>query len=79
VGGSTVTADLTLDKTSKWDVSADSHLTCPDDPGRISGNSVTNIYGIGHTVYYNAGAAASKWLDGETYDLAGGGKLVPAL
>ena len=51
MGGSTVTADLTLDKTSKWDVSADSHLTSPDDPGRISGNSVTNIYGIGHTVY----------------------------
>lgn len=70
------TVNLTLDSTSTWTVTADSHLTCLSDAGGISGSTVTNITGNGHTVYYNQSACSA--LGGTTYTLNGGGYLKPA-
>ncbi len=55
---------------------ADSYLTTLADSGGISGATVTNITGNGHTVYYDASANPS--LNGQTYTLSGGGYLKPA-
>jgi hypothetical protein len=67
---------LTLDATSTWNVTADSYLTCLSDTDGISGSRVSNIIGNGHTVYYNANACST--LGGQTYNLSGGGTLMPA-
>ncbi len=67
--------NLTLDSSSTWTVTADSHLTCLSDAGGISGTAVTNITGNGHTVYYSQSACSG--LGGATYTLSGGGYLQP--
>jgi hypothetical protein len=67
--------NLNLDESSVWTVTADSHLTCLTDAS-ISGNTVTNIVGNGHTVYYDK--AACTELGGQTYILNSGGTLKPA-
>ncbi|MFN8597540.1 MAG: hypothetical protein U0559_15330 [Anaerolineae bacterium] len=69
------TASLTLDASSTWTVTADSYLSCLSDEGGISGTTITNINGKGHTVYYNPSACAA--LNGQTYTLNGGGTLKP--
>lgn len=70
-------AALTLDSTSKWNVTEDSTLTALIDPSGASGMSVTNICGNGHEVAYDASLLANKWLEGKTYTLANGGHLIP--
>jgi cyclophilin family peptidyl-prolyl cis-trans isomerase len=69
-------ARLTLDATSTWNVTADSYLTSLTLSGGISGTTITNIAGNGHTVYYDAGDATNSALGGKTYNLSGGGRLV---
>lgn len=69
-------ASLTLDASSTWNVTADSHLTCLDDAGGISGTAISNIIGNGHTVTYDKSACST--LGGKTYTLSGGGVLKPA-
>jgi len=69
-------ASLTLDATSSWTVTGDSTLTSLTDASGISGTTITNITGNGHTVYYDA--SASPALNGQTYTLNGGGYLKPA-
>ncbi len=59
-------------------MTADSTLTGLSDTTGISGTSVSNIVGNGHTVTYDSGLAANKALDGKTYTLKGGGTLKPA-
>lgn len=76
--GSIRSAALTLDGTSSWNVTGDSTLTSLSDPAGISGTSVTNIVGNGHTVTYDESLAANSALGGKSYTLAGGGTLVPA-
>jgi hypothetical protein len=44
----------------------------------MSGTSITNIVGNGHTVTYDATLAANSSLGGKTYSLANGGQLTPA-
>jgi hypothetical protein len=66
---------LKLDESSAWNVTSDSHVTCITDP-TISGNTVTNIIGNGHTVYYSTNACST--LGGQTYTLASGGTLTPS-
>ncbi|MBN1627179.1 MAG: Ig-like domain-containing protein [Deltaproteobacteria bacterium] len=68
-------AALTLESGSAWDVTGDSTLTSLSNKEGISGSSVKNIIGNGHTVYYDKDAA--KELKGRTYSLAKGGKLTP--
>lgn len=74
LNGSVNKAALTLDSTSAWSVSGDSMITTLSGAS-ISGTSVSNITGNGHTVYYSN--ALNSALGGKTYDLAGGGKLMP--
>jgi hypothetical protein len=69
-------ANLTLDGSSTWTVTADSYLTCLSDLSGISGTAITNITGNGYTVYYDASACTG--LGGQTYTLNGGGYLKPA-
>jgi hypothetical protein len=69
-------ANLTLDESSTWYVTADSHLTCLTDSNGISDTIVTNIIGNGYTAYYNANTCPS--LSGQTYELTNGGTLQPA-
>jgi hypothetical protein len=69
-------ANLTLDASSTWNVTADSYLTCLADAGGISGTTIANIAGNGHTVTYDASACTA--LGSQTYPLDGGGYLKPA-
>lgn len=75
--GAVNTAALTLDATSTWTVTANSALTSLSDNAGIAGSGITNIYGNGHTVTYDASLAANSPLGGKTFTLAGGGMLVP--
>jgi hypothetical protein len=43
----------------------------------VSGDTITNIHGNGHTVRYQADLAANQWLGGKTWKLADGGRLSP--
>jgi hypothetical protein len=67
--------NLILDATSKWTVTATSYLTMLTNPSGISGSTITNIIGNGHTVYYKA--SANSALGGKTYTLMNGGTLAP--
>jgi hypothetical protein len=40
--------------------------------------TLANIHSNGNTIYYDASNSANTWLNGKTFDLAGGGKLTPA-
>jgi hypothetical protein len=71
-------ARLTLDATSTWNVMADSYLTGLTLSTEISGDTVVNITGNGHTVYYDATDAANSGLGGRTFSLNGAGTLRPA-
>jgi hypothetical protein len=68
-------ANLTLDSSSTWDVTADSYLTCLSDLDGISGTNITNITGSGHNLYYDTSLCSQ--LRGQTYTLNGGGTLTP--
>ena len=68
-------ATLVLDASSTWTVAADSHLTVLTG-AQISGNTVRNITGRGHTVTYDASDEANSYLGGKTYTLADGGSLL---
>jgi hypothetical protein len=67
---------LTLDASSTWTVTADSHLTTLSDTAGISGTKITNIVGNGHTVTYDS--SANPGLGGKTYTFSGRGVLKPA-
>jgi hypothetical protein len=73
--GTAKSVTLGLDGTSTWMVTANSHVTTLTG-AVLSGSTVTNITGNGHTVYYSKSANSS--LGGKTYALTGGGTLTPA-
>ena len=75
--GAINSAALTLDSASTWTVTGNSALTTLSDAGGISGTSITNICGNGHTVTYDASLAGNTALGGQTYSLANGGTLTP--
>lgn len=75
--GTIDTAALALDKTSTWNVTGNSTLTTVAG-AQISGTTITNIVGSGHTVTYQASLTANAELHGKTYALGGGGELRPA-
>lgn len=70
--------DLTLAAGSNWLVKADSHLSGLSLAAGIDGETITEITGNGHTVYYDPGAPLSSALADKTYHLKGGGYLKPA-
>jgi hypothetical protein len=65
---------LTLDNTSIWEVGGTSYLTGLTD----TDTGLANIHSNGYTVYYDASNSINSWLNGQTYDLTGGGILTPA-
>ena len=67
--------NLTLDSSSTWTVTADSYLSCLSNTGGITGATISNIIGNGHTVYYNASLCTD--LSGQTFTLNAGGILTP--
>lgn len=75
--GTVNTAALSLDATSKWNVTGDSALTSLADGSGIAGMQITNIVGNGHTVTYDKSLAANSALGGKTYNLVNGGTLMP--
>ena len=75
--GAVHNAALALDPTSEWKVTADSVLTSLTDKDCVSGDTITNIRGNGHTVRYKADLASNQWLGGKTWKLAEGGTLSP--
>jgi hypothetical protein len=68
--------NLMLDSSSSWDVTADSYLDTIILAYELSGDSIPNIIGNGHTIYYDKNASSAA-LNGKTYNLAKGGKLQP--
>ena len=74
--GAAKAANLTMDSSSSWEVTADSHLAALSLGGGISGDSVAAIKGNGHSVTYDSNASPA--LGGKTYSLNGGGTLMPA-
>jgi hypothetical protein len=77
--GMLTNAGITLDATSSWTVTGDCALTSFSDASGISGTSITNVYGNGHTVTYDSTLAANSALGGQTFTLNGGGTLTPAI
>ncbi len=71
-------AAVSLDATSSWNVTADSTLGIFLDPAGLANGAFTNVIGNGHTVRYDPAQPRNAWLGGKTYDLAQGGRLVPA-
>ncbi len=67
-------ADLTLDASSTWSLTADSHLSAINGV-IITEGAVSNISGNGFNVYYDA--SLNSTLNGQTYLLADGGYLMP--
>jgi len=68
-------ANVVLDSTSTWSVAGDSHLTTLVG-AKVSGSTITNVKGNGHTITYDKTASVHGYLGGRTYALAGGGTLV---
>lgn len=71
--GNTGDVTITLDKTSKWNVTADSYVTAIIDADSTFPNIVSN----GHTIYYSTSDSRNSSLNGKTVTLSDGGKLVP--
>lgn len=70
-------ASVSLDASSRWDVTADSTVAGLTDAAGLAGPTIANIHGNGHTVHYTASLPANRWLGGRTYALSGGGRLLP--
>ena len=68
-------ASLTLDANSTWNVTGDSYLSALIS----SVADFSNIQDNGYDIYYDASASANSWLGGQTYYLANGGLLTPAV
>ena len=70
-------AALALDATSEWKVTANSTLTSLMDMEALSGDTIANIHGNGHTIRYKPNLTANQCLGGKTWKLADGGTLSP--
>lgn len=64
---------LTLDSSSKWNVTETSYLKSLTDVD----TTLSNIKDNGNTIYYDSSNSANSWLNGKTITLSGGGKLAP--
>jgi len=70
-------ANLTMDATSTWTVSANSYLNIISNSSGFSGTTCTNITGNGKNVYYDASLSGNSYLESKTYSLVNGGYLLP--
>lgn len=64
-------ASISLDRSSTWELTADSYVSSIDDEN----SSFANIKSKGHNIYYDK--SQNKALKGKTIQLPGGGKLMP--
>lgn len=71
--GKAKSASISLDSTSIWNVTANSHVTGISNKDA----SCRNILSNGHKIYYDKNNRTNAWLQGKTLKLAGGGKLIP--
>lgn len=62
-----------LDADSEWEVTGDSHV----DVLSNEAEDCSNLYSEGYTIYYDADNEENAWLEGETIELDGGGRLTP--
>lgn len=70
--GKVSSTSIRIDASSKWNLTGDSTLNTIAE-----GTPLSNIRGNGHTATYDASLEGNKWLQGKTYQLAGGGVLKP--
>jgi len=77
LNGSINNANLYMDSTSHWTLTKDSSLGYlkleVSDPESLG----SCIDSQGHTLSYDASLSENSWLQGKSYTLQGGGKLVP--
>lgn len=66
-------ASVSLDGTSVWNVTGDSHVTVLKNETEDNSNIVSN----GYTIYYDAANEDNAWLNGETITLSDGGTIQP--
>ena len=64
-------ASISLDRSSRWELTADSYVTSISDKDATFANIKSN----GHSIYYDA--SQNSALAGRTINLPGGGKLMP--
>ncbi|MCI7330648.1 MAG: hypothetical protein SOZ01_11440 [Selenomonadaceae bacterium] len=64
-------ATITLAKTAHWDFTGDAYVTKLSD----AASGYKNIASHGHNIYYDVAADTTR--GGQTYQLPGGGKLMP--
>lgn len=69
--------DVTFDYTSQWNLTGDSYINTLTITKKdyLKKNVKKYIKSNGYNVYYNA--ENNEWLEGKTYKLSGGGKLIP--
>ncbi len=70
-GATAKDVEVRIDKDSRWELSQDAYVSLIE--ADIADDSVTNITGNGHHVYYDP--AQNPSLGGKTYKLQGGGEL----
>lgn len=71
--GTAAYSKVYLSKSSKWNVTGDSHVSSL----RNGDKKCRNIQSGGHTIYYDKNREANNWLGGKTVSLPGGGRLQP--
>lgn len=76
--GKITNATVVLDSTSSWTLTDNSVLTSFLDPFGISGTTIKNVVGNGHSIHYDATLASNLYLGGKIYSLKNGGYLTPA-
>ncbi len=74
ITGTLSNVGVELDNTSTVDLTADSSATSVTG-ALVTGSEITNITGNGHTLTYDPLAEGNGYLNGQDYDLAGGGTL----
>ena len=69
--------DVTFDYDSRWELTGDSYINILQitKADYLRKNVRKYIRSNGYNVYYNS--ANNEWLEGRTYNLQGGGKLIP--
>lgn len=75
-GKTTANVDVSLDASSTWTLTVDTRVGQLIDPDGLSGDTVKNIIGNGHTLSYSQ--RDNPNLAGKTWQLTGGGTLAPA-
>ncbi|MER2133226.1 MAG: hypothetical protein ABS910_00950 [Arthrobacter sp.] len=74
ITGTLSNVGVDLDNTSTVELTADSSATSVTG-ALVTGSEITNITGNGHTLTYDPSAEGNAYLNGQDYDLAGGGTL----